>query len=261
MPVKAYVVGRPQFDTQAFLTFLADVDASWRRTAGATVAEELVEAAGRVCYMSFGHAQSPRDNAAYIENLIKLGHYSVLEHVDWSFVVCGITRSLSHQLVRHRVGFAFSQLSQQYHDESSAECIMAPEIAAHPRAAAAWNRAVAAAKHAYNEIRETLEETQAASADTVGQREVRRSIRSAARSVLPACTGTTVFLTANARALRHFFTVRGGIPGDREMRELAAELLNAVKNEAPHLFLDFEVHKLDDGSPIVRAAEGAVREG
>jgi thymidylate synthase (FAD) len=255
MPIRVHVVGRPGFDARAFLAFLTDAGTTWRRTPGARPPEELVEAAGRVCYMSFGGAQSARDNGDYVGALVRMGHESVLEHVNWSFVVCGVTRSLSHQLVRHRVGFAFSQLSQQYHDESDAACIMPRGLDAHPRAAGAWRRSVAVAKEAYREILEVLEQSQATPGPVDDKRELRRFIRSAARSVLPSCTETTVFATANARALRHFFAVRGKIPGDPEMRELAAQLLEAVRKEAPSLFSDFEVGALEDGSPEVRRAE------
>jgi thymidylate synthase ThyX len=83
-------------------------------------------------------------------------------------------------------------------------------------------------------------------------RELRRAIRSAARSVLPGCTETTLFMTANARALRHCFAVRGGIPGDREMRAMAVELFRAVTKEASAVFFDFEIARLSDGSESVQ---------
>jgi thymidylate synthase (FAD) len=260
VPVRVCIVGRPQFDVEEFLAFLDEVRTNWRRSPGAAQAEELVEAAGRICYMSFGTGQSLRSNAEYIQNLIAMGHDSVLEHANWSFVISGITRSLSHQLVRHRVGFAFSQLSQQYHDESDAEFAMPSEIEDHPEAAAAWTEAVNTAKEAYSKILRVLEESKQVSGSAGNQGEIRRAIRSAARSVLPSCTQTTVFTTANARALRHFFAVRGGIPGDREARELAVELFNAVTKEAPSLFFDFEVAKFSDGSRMVRKIETGLKD-
>jgi len=260
MSVRVHIVGRPQFDVEEFLACLDEARRNWRRSPGAKEPEELVEAAGRVCYMSFGTAQSLRSNADYIHNLIAMGHESVLEHVNWSFVISGITRSLSHQLVRHRVGFAFSQLSQQYHDESDAEFAMPSEIKDHPQAAAAWTEAVNTAREAYGKILRVLEESRQISGFAGNQRETRRAIRSAARSVLPSCTETTVFTTANARALRHFFAVRGAIPGDREMRELAVELFNAVTKEAPSLFFDFEVADFPDGSRMMRKIDSRLKD-
>jgi thymidylate synthase (FAD) len=255
-PVKVHIVGRPQFDIEEFLTFLRDSRMSWRRSAGAGEAQELIEAAGRVCYMSFGPNQSDRTNAQYIRNLIEMGHESVLEHVNWSFVISGISRALSHQIVRHRVGFAFSQLSQQYHDESDADFSMPVEIQGHPRAEAAWLRATGAAKEAYGEILRVLDQTaEAGRPGKLTPREFRRAIRSAARSVLPGCTETTLFMTANARALRHFLKVRGGIAGDREMRDLAVGLFRAVMSEAPAVLFDFRVATLEDGSETLTRLE------
>lgn len=250
--MRVHIVGRPQFDITEFLSFLNNPRMDWRRSPKAHEAEELIEAAGRVCYMSFGSNQSDRSNVEYIRNLIEMGHESVLEHVNWSFVITGITRALSHQLVRHRVGFAFSQLSQQYHDESEAEFVLPAEIQGHPPAEAAWERVTSAAKEAYREILRALEAAGQSSDSGLNSREFRRAIRSAARSVLPNSTGTTLFVTANARALRHLFSVRGGIPGDREMRDVVVELFKAVTKEAPAVFFDFEVAKLPDGSEMVR---------
>jgi flavin-dependent thymidylate synthase len=78
-------------------------------------AEKIVENAGRVCYLSFENL-SGRSTELYIQNLIRQGHESVLEHASWTFVLTGVSRSFSHQMVRHRAGFAYSQLSQQYVD-------------------------------------------------------------------------------------------------------------------------------------------------
>src|SRR5262249_22993495 len=84
------------------------------------------------------------------------------------------------------------------------------------------------------------------------KKEFKRAIRSAPRNVLPNATETKVVATANARALRHFFRLRGSIPGDIEMREVAAEAFKLVRNEAPSLFDDFGLQQLSDGSPILK---------
>jgi len=255
VPLKVYLVARPAFDVGEFLTFLSDHDTNWRRTPSAKTSEEIVEAAGRVCYMSFGHEQSPRSTSEYVANLVQMGHESVLEHVTWSFVLAGISRSLSHQLVRHRVGFAFSQLSQQYHDESNANFVVPPILESDPDALAAWHRAVGEARTAYAEILRMLDQGKSLPREGEGKREFHRAILSAARSVLPNSTATVIFMSANARALRHFLAVRGSIVGDEEMRFLTASLLTCLQGEAPSLFSDFRVDTLPDGSPIVRRVE------
>jgi len=180
-----------------------------------------------------------------------MGHESVLEHVSWTFLVTGVSRGFTHQLVRHRVGFSFSQLSQQYHDETEAQFVEPLAIALSDKARKVWKRAINDSKKAYDEILKSLAEVKQSVAPVDDKRELMRALRSAARSVLPNATETKIVMTANARALRYFLRIRGSIPGDEEMRRVAAALLREVRPEAPSIFFDFEMGSLDDGSPIV----------
>lgn len=259
MKPKVYLIGRVNFDFEAFSMFLRDERTNWRRTDGASASEEIVEVAGRSCYMSFGRDQSPRSNREFIENLIAMGHESVLEHASWSFILTNVSRAFTHQLVRHRVGFAFSQLSQQYHDENEAKFIMPEHLERLPQARDAWIKAVTASKEAYEHINALLSEAETPLSEDLSRKELNRAIKSAARSVLPNATETKVVVSANARALRHFFEVRGSIPGDIEMRQVSAALLDIVKREAPAMFSDFEINRLSDGSPIVLKASAIKR--
>jgi thymidylate synthase (FAD) len=248
--VEVTLLARPAFGEahSAFLrAHLPPEDANWQERGTATDAERLVEFAGRVCYLSFGRHQSPRSNAEYIANLIRQGHESVLEHATWTFVLAGVSRAFTHQLVRHRVGFSFSQLSQQYHDERATPVIRPADLDRSPRAAAAWDAAVAASRTAYATIAHEL---------GLGEprrlpRETRRALRSAARSVLPNALESIIVITANARAIRYFLKVRGGIEGDTEMRVVAAALLDKLRPEGPALFADFVMVVRDDNLPLV----------
>ena len=96
-----------------------------------TDGERLSEFAGRLCYMSQGNPAS-RPTREYLENIKKQGHGSVLEHANYSILLEGISRSLTHELVRHRAGFAYSQLSQRYVDESQAAFVVPPAVAGDP---------------------------------------------------------------------------------------------------------------------------------
>lgn len=260
MMPRVLLLATTHFDVDAFCSFVREavarethapssIDEGWNRSPGATEAEELVEAAGRVCYMSFASRQSPKSNTEYIHHLIQSGHESVLEHVNWTFLLDGVSRAFTHQLVRHRVGFAFSQLSQQYHDEAEAEFVEPLQLEQFPESRAAWLRCVEAARTLYSQIRDEVAEKEAELG--LEGREATRAIRSIARSVLPNATATKIVVTANARAVRHFLRVRGSIPGDTEMRLVAAELLKILTADAPALFFDFHIEKLSDGSPIV----------
>ncbi len=251
MKLKAYLLSRPRFDVEAFLSFLEGEGTEWARSPGATEAEELAEVAGRVCYMSFGEKQSPKRNGDYIHNLIRQGHESVLEHVSWTFLLAGVSRAFTHQLVRHRAGFAFSQLSQQYHEETSATFVEPAHLQQSSRALEAWRRAVTVSQESYKVILDSLSQLEGPAVEELSKKEFRRAIRSAARSVLPNATETKIVITANARALRHFFKIRGSIPGDIEMRKVAAALFNLVRSEAPSLFDDFALQKLRDGTPVL----------
>jgi thymidylate synthase (FAD) len=251
MSVRIYLIARPKFDSDAFGSFLLDQRTTWARTDGAHEPEEIVEVSGRVCYMSFGDNQSPRTNQEYIRNLVRMGHESVLEHVCWTFLITGVSRAFSHQLVRHRVGFAFSQLSQQYHTEEDATFVEPPGLRACPAACAAWEQSVRAAKEAYQRIADSLRKLEERPDLNWQKKELRRAIHSIARSVLPNATETKIMVTANARALRHFLTVRGSVVGDLEMRTVAAELLKLLKVEASNLFADFQLSIEPDGFPIV----------
>ena len=251
MKPNIYVVARSHFYPEEFLAFLKGEDNEWHRTPGATDAEEIVELSGRVCYMSFGDKQSPRSNGEYIFNLIEQGHESVLEHVSWTFLLTGVSRAFTHQLVRHRVGFAFSQLSQQYHEETAATFVEPPHLQRSQKALEAWRKAIAVSQESYRAILDSLKELNGTPGLDLQQKEFKRAIRSAARTVLPNATETKIVMTANARALRYFFRVRGSIPGDLEMREVAAALFEIVRADAPALFPDFVLHTLSDGSPVL----------
>jgi thymidylate synthase (FAD) len=247
---RIYMLSRPHFtDAHQDLLrdFLSPDEARWSESNSPTPAERLVEFAGRVCYMSFGTNQSDRTNREYIQNLIQNGHDSVLEHAVWSFALTGVSRAFTHQLVRHRAGFSYSQLSQQYHDETAARFIRPKELDRHPVAAQIWDNSIDASHRAYRQILEQLDKESAAPA----RKEKKRALRSAARSVLPNATETVIVVTANARSLRHFLRMRGSIIGDLEMRIVSTIMLEVLHREAPSLFLDFVIKRHEDGHPII----------
>src|SRR5436189_4147336 len=109
--------------------------------------ERLAEFAGRVCYMS-QHNPANRSTAEYLENIKKQGHGSVLEHAVYVLLIEGISRSCSHELVRHRAGFGYSQISQRYVDESHAAFVMPPATLGDARLEEEWLHQVTEAQAA-----------------------------------------------------------------------------------------------------------------
>lgn len=219
--------------------FLHDRGLDWHRDDNACDSELTVEAAGRLCYMSFGELQYRQTTKKYIENIIAQGHDSVLEHANFTILVDGISRGLSHQLVRHRIGFSYSQLSQQYHDESGAEFTEPPDLRRNPKLFKKWEEWKEQTLSLYGELlseRDKLSED-----DRVVRKEEFRLSRTSARSVLPNATATSIVITGNARAWRNFIKVRGAIVGDVEMREYSVAVYRLLESSAPNLFQGFEV--------------------
>jgi thymidylate synthase (FAD) len=223
--------------------FLADHGVAWQ-TDTEVAAEYLAEMAGRVCYMSFAKPR-PGGNQTYLGHILEVGHGSVLEHAIWNFIVTGVSRSLTHELIRHRAGFGYSQLSQRYVDESVAEYVEPDCIADNPELHRLWLDAVVHSHQAYMRLVEGLQETYKDEPDKTLRRKLARQ---AARSVLPNATETKIFVTANARALRHFIELRGSRHAEVEIRKLAVKVLHIMQNEAPHLFGDYQLTPLPDGT-------------
>jgi thymidylate synthase (FAD) len=238
-----YLVGRQVVDDATLERFLQDHGVSWQ-TDTEVAAEHLTEVAGRVCYMSFAKPR-PGGNQTYLNHILEVGHGSVLEHAVWNFIITGVSRSLTHELIRHRAGFGYSQLSQRYVDESVAEYVEPDVIAANPEIHQIWLDAVAHSHQAYMKLVDKLAEVYQDEPD----RTLRRKLaRQAARSVLPNATETKIFVTANARALRHFIELRGSRHAEVEIRKLAVQVLRLVQTEAPHVFGDYQLVPLPDGT-------------
>ena len=244
--------------------FLDDHGVSW--SSDSSVAAEVVtETAGRVCYMSFAKPR-PGGNAAYLHHIKEVGHGSVLEHAVWSFLITGVSRSLTHELVRHRAGWAYSQLSQRYVDESVAEYVEPDIIANDPELHDIWLKSVTQMHAAYMQLAEKLNaklaDPAAAAAAMLppdADRTTRRkTARQAARSILPNATETKITVTVNARALRHFLEQRGSVHAEPEIRKLANVMLDVVQKDSPNLFGDYERHPLPDGTFEIKTAYGKV---
>ncbi|MGH7458321.1 MAG: FAD-dependent thymidylate synthase [Longimicrobiaceae bacterium] len=244
--------------------FLAPGHIHWRGD-GDVDAETLAEFAGRLCYLSFGeeagieggHKTIPgrTTNESYLANILKVKHGSVLEHAVWSVLVEGVSRSLTHELVRHRAGFGFSQLSQRYVDESGIAFVLPPEIDDNTTAFEVWLGACESALEAYRELLGEL-------TDRLGEEESatlrKKRARQTARAVLPNCAETKIVVTGNARAWRHFMEARGSGGADAEIRRLALRLLEIFRQEAPHIFGDMHLVSQHDGTQVVETPNSKV---
>ena len=243
-----YLVGRQTLDQPEIDRFLKDHDVSHWSTDADIPAQALPEIAGRLCYMSFAKPR-PGGNEAYLRHIKEVGHGSVLEHSVWNFIITGVSRSFTHELVRHRAGFGYSQLSQRYVDESVADFIEPDCIAQDPDLHQTWLSAVERAQEAYVGLVEGLQSKFASVEDKTLRRKMARQ---AARSVLPNATETKIFVSANARAWRHFIEMRCSEHAEIEIRQVAAQVLDILCREAPNIFGDYELVTLPDGTRAAR---------
>ena len=247
---KVYLVGRQSIDADGLAQFLADENVSRWKTDTEEAGETLVEVAGRLCYKSYARPR-PGGNAAYIGHILEVGHGSVLEHAVFNFIITGVSRSFTHELVRHRAGFGYSQLSQRFVDESSCSFVEPDPIAEDPELHRLWLETIATCQKAYKTLADGLN----AKFSTIEDKTLRRKkAREAARSVLPNATETQIFVTANARALRHFIEMRGDAAADAEIRKVAIALLTILQKESPNLFGDYEIIETADGGKATNTA-------
>lgn len=249
-----YLVGRQSLDQSEIDRFLADHEVPDWSTDAPSASETLPEIAGRLCYMSFKKPR-PGGNSAYLGHIKEVGHGSVLEHAVWNFIITGVSRSFTHELVRHRAGFGYSQLSQRYVDESVADFVEPDCIADDPELHEVFRSAVEDAQNAYVKLVQGLQ----AKFNDVDDATLRRKMaRQAARSVLPNATETKIFVTANARALRHFIELRCNPAAETEIREVAALMLECLQREAPNIFGDYGFEQLADNTRVAKTPHNKV---
>ena len=236
-PLRVQLIARTEF--------LAPPDVPWSTDADG--GEALVEFAGRACYQSWSKP-NPRTatNASYIAHIIDVGHLAVLEHATASFYITGISRSCTHELVRHR-HFSYSQLSQRYVPENEASVVMPPGLEDDPELQQIVLAAADASRAAYDTL---LAELEAKLDDQPNAVLRRKQARQAARSVLPNDTETRIVVTGNYRAWRHFIAMRASEHADTEIRRLAIACLRELAGVAPAVFADFKIGVLADGSEV-----------
>jgi thymidylate synthase (FAD) len=194
----------------------------------------LVEFMGRLCYGSFGERQGRVGTESYMENILSSGHGSIMEHANWSFLIARCGRGYTHQQVRHRAGFAYSQESThfiRYGEEGQEPGICVTGISTELQTAfiSASEKAIKAYEQLWKDIQATFPEGAS----------VKKIVSGSARGILPNALESRIGITANARALRHFCEMRGTPNNTLEIRLVACQLASIMKIEASAMFQDF----------------------
>lgn len=208
--------------------------------------EIVVAASAKLCYAQVGASEIMDDlndeNAAkFLDKLMNFGHYSPLEHVSFTFAIDGVSRVLTHQLVRHRIA-SYSQQSQRYVKLDQFDYVVPPSIEANPEASALFGEAMAADQRVYGQLVEILEKQyleenqKTGMSATQAKSAAEKSAIEDARFVFPNACETKIVATMNARSLVNFFNHRCCNRAQWEIRNLADEMLKCVKGVAQTLF-------------------------
>jgi thymidylate synthase (FAD) len=258
---KVFLIARPSIDLEGMRGYLEDVGGeSWlqgrlldaeaggaeakradeqstREAGEVNPGELLVEFGGRACYRSWKPGLNPNvtkirtDQREYFANILRSGHGSVLEHANYSFALHDVSRTFTHELVRHRAGSAFSQESLRYVRLSDIGFRVPP--------------ALEPLRERVLAIVEQLEEFQRSAAGELGIDEtgvpfhIKKEVTSALRRLAPIGLSTDIVWTANARTLRHVIEMRTAPGAEEELRLVFDRIARIMQAEAPLLFQDF----------------------
>jgi thymidylate synthase (FAD) len=246
-----FLIARSSIDIEGMRAYLRDVGGeSWldRRLEESdgqpNGGQMIVEFGGRACYRSWEPGLNPNvtrvrtDRREYFANILRSAHGSVLEHASYSFALRNCSRVLTHELVRHRAGSAFSQESLRYVRLTDIGFRVPP--------------ALEPVREQVLSIVEQLEEFQVSAAKELGIEEdgvpfhVKKEVTSALRRLAPIGLSTDIVWTANARTLRHVIEMRTADGAEEELRLVFDKIARVMQVEAPDLFQDFV--RQDDGS-------------
>ncbi|MBS3757190.1 MAG: FAD-dependent thymidylate synthase [Desulfobacterales bacterium] len=245
---KVYLIAKTQLVREGLEDYLNDIgNPDWQPDAEVSDGENLVEAAGRMCYRSWQpydpskpEATNPNvtqvrhGNERYIGNVLKSGHGSLLEHVNMTFICRNVSRVFTHELVRHRAGMAYSQESLRYVrlDDLS---FWVPEAA----------RNNPKAKEKFDAVIDFLENTQKELAEIFGIHDSpdfteKKHLTSMFRRLAPIGLGTSILVTGNLRSWRHIIAMRTSPAAEEEIRIVAGQIAEICKQAYPNIFQDME---------------------
>jgi thymidylate synthase (FAD) len=246
VPLRVQVIAQTQFSAPSDVPWETDADGG----------QALAEFAGRACYQAWDKVNPlTATNEGYLRHILEVGHLAVLEHASVTMYLTGLSRSLAHELTRHR-HFSYSQLSQRYVPRGEATFVEPSVIADDPGLHQAFTEAADAALAVHRTLLDGMEKA----LDGVPNATLRRKqALQAANSVLPTATETRLVVTGNYRAWRHFIAMRASEHADVEIRRLALACLRELQRVAGSVFRDFRISSLADGSEV--AASPYVTEG
>ena len=234
------LIGRTEFLPPVGVPFESD----------ATGGQALAEFAGRACYQSWDRPNpATATNRGYLDHILQVGHLSVLEHSTATFYLTGLSRAVTHEIIRHR-HFSYSELSSRYvaeSDDSGPAWIEPDAVAADPVLHQKFTDAATAAVGAHADLLAALESAAEHAPDGTL---ARKQARALAAGLLPAAARTALVISGSYRTWRHFIGMRATEAADVEIRTIAVDILRRLQDLAPHAFADFRISMLPDGTEL-----------
>lgn len=270
---KVYLVGKTRIEEEGFQAFLKDNDLLWPTETDSPEGQRLIELFGRNCYMSYGKKAGSPTNEAYLENLLGfnrpgIAHGSVTEHITYNFMVVGAGRGFTHEQVRHRAGWAYSQLSTRYCDfeREKEEGTWDPGFCVPPLAQLSdearlhyeesFQEAVKRYTRAYHlisrDIREKFKDHLKGMTDRQQLTFIRKAARGAARDLLPIGTEAILGMTGNVRAIWNTIVLRASEAAEPQIREIYVQVARIMEKEMPEIFQNVEYTTCWDGTTCVK---------
>lgn len=245
---RVYLVAKTAVCRDGLDAFLADIGGpAWAPDPEVSDGENLIEAAGRLCYRSW-QAYDPEKplatnpnvtrvregNARYLRNILESGHGSVLEHVSMTFLCWGVSRVFTHELVRHRAGMAYSQESLRYVRLDDLQAWLPGALAGNARAEAKFREVFEFLEGVQKEMAELFD------IESIKDFHAKKQLTSAFRRLAPIGLGTTIMVTGNLRAWRHIIALRTSPAAEEELRLVVGKIADVCKREYPNVFSDME---------------------
>jgi thymidylate synthase (FAD) len=254
---KVFLIGETKVVEDGLQAYLQHVGVPQWTTDAPSDAERLLEVYGRLCYRSFEPGLNPNvtrireGNANYLGNILDVGHGSVIEHATVNFILADVSRVFTHELVRHRVGSAFSQESLRFVRLDSLSAYVPTHI-----------RESEEAMTLFTQTYEQLEALQLQLAElykideekTFGRK---KKLTSAFRRLAPEGVATTIGWSCNFRTLRHVIEMRTAPEAEEEIRLVFGLVFEAVRHRYPNVLGDYEVVEVD-GLPWVKTTHKKV---
>lgn len=245
---QVFLIAKTEMTPGLDLYLKAIGDPKWQPNPEVSDGENLIEAAGRMCYRSWQEYDPAKPdcsnpnvtrvregNLEYIQNVIGHGHGSILEHVTMSFVAHNVSRVFTHELVRHRVGVAYSQESLRYVRLEDIKFWIPESLRSHP----AFGAFESFARATVGTL-EVGQKTLAKMFDIDNEKSfaVKKVLTSMFRRFAPIGLATTIMFTYNLRTLRHTIALRTSEHAEEEIRIVFASIAELCKKHYPHVFAD-----------------------